>query len=197
MPDGQNGPAGAARRPRADAQRNRQRLLSVAGDAFAAADSDAEVSLEAIARTAEVGIGTLYRHFPTRQDLVEAVYRNELDDVVASAPLFLTEAPAADALRSWADRYAAFVATKRGMADTLQHVWSAGALTPSDTRVRVRSAVAEFLRAGAEDGTLRTDVKADDVVATLLGVFLATANTPDGSQVGRMLDLVLGGLRPR
>ncbi|SDT34618.1 TetR/AcrR family transcriptional regulator [Microlunatus soli] len=195
--DGSSTTTSAARRPRADAQRNRERLLAAASAAFLGAGSDADVSLEAVARSAGVGIGTLYRHFPTRQDLVEAVYRSELDDVVGSAPGFLSGRSAAAALRAWTDRYAAFVAAKRGMADTLRNVWSSGSLTPSETRVRVRATVELFLRAGVEDGTLRSDVAADDVVATLLGIFLATASTADQDQVGRMLDLVLDGLRPR
>lgn len=97
---------------RADARRNRERLLASAAAAFAAADGP--VSLEAIARDAGVGIGTLYRHFPNREALVEAVYSAELAEVAASAVELLDRHPPVIALRRWMDRYAAFVAAKRG-----------------------------------------------------------------------------------
>ena len=155
------------------------------------------MSLEAIARAAGVGIGTLYRHFPTRQDLVAEVYRTELDNVVASADGLLAAAPADLAFRAWTDRYAAFVATKRGAAQTLQHLWSDGTLAPTDTRVQIRTTIERFLRAGVRDGTLRGDIDPDDVTATLLGIFLATTNAQDTGQAGRMLDLLLDALRPR
>ena len=186
------------RRPRADAQRNRESLLTAARDAFRAGADPETVSLEAIARDAGVGIGTLYRNFPTRQDLAAAVYRSQLDDVVASAGTLLrTGEPAAAAFRAWADRYAAFVATKRGMADTLRRLMSSGEVARTDTRAQIRGTVEKFLHAGAADGSLRADVQADDVVSTLLGVFLATADTTDRDQTDRILDLLLDGLRPR
>lgn len=201
VPDSDGNAAGRQRRPRADARRNRERLLAAARDAFTptgdAAPAEAEVSLEAIARAAGVGIGTLYRNFPTRQDLIAALYHRELDDVVAAAEPLLAAGPADRALRAWADRYAAFVATKHGMAEALQHVLTTGAVDRDDTRSRLRAVVARFLAAGVADGTLRDDVQADDVVVTLLGVLLATRATADPDQIGRALDLVLDGLRTR
>src|SRR5437879_6401556 len=106
---------------RADAHRNRQRLLEAARRAFASGSP--VVTLEAIAREAGVGIGTLYRHFPTREALVEAVYRAELSRLCDSAGELLAAAHAPDAaLRSWMDRFAEYVATKREMADALRAV---------------------------------------------------------------------------
>lgn len=175
---------------RADARRNRERLLVVAAVAFGAADSS-PVSLESIARDAGVGIGTLYRHFPTRDVLVEAVYRAELAEVAAAAGQLLTRHPPKIALRRWMDRYASFVAAKRGMAESLHAMFDSGAMQPSQTRDSIAGAVNLLLRAGADDGSLRSDVQADDVVSSLIGIFLASAS-PD--QTGRLLDLLVAGV---
>jgi AcrR family transcriptional regulator len=188
-------PAGADPPLRADARRNREKLVAVARAAFAAADDT--VPLEAIAREAGVGIGTLYRHFPTREALVEAVYAAELDHVATSAPALLAEFPPETALRAWMDRYAAFVATKRGMLDTLRTGWASGRIATPTTRERITAAIGTILTAGARAGSLRADVGPEDVTTMLLGVFLSTAagNTPE--QTGRLLDLVVDALRPR
>ncbi|WP_170133148.1 TetR/AcrR family transcriptional regulator [Arthrobacter livingstonensis] len=184
-----------APRPRSDAVRNRARLLVVARDAFTAGEGN--VALDTLARRAGVGIGTLYRHFPTRQALVEAVYRSELDEVAASADEVLGGNPADVALRLWIDRYATFFATKHGMAETLQGLLSAGVVAPTETRQRIRGTLGRFLEAGEADGTLRHDVAADDVVTALVGAFLATAGAPDAAQRDRVLDLLVDGLRSR
>ncbi|MHA6619124.1 TetR/AcrR family transcriptional regulator [Pseudonocardia sp. DLS-67] len=185
----------ASDRPvRAHARRNREKLLAVARAAFATADGT--VSLEGIARQAEVGIGTLYRHFPTREALVEAVYAAELDDVGTSATKLLDEHPPAVALRAWMDRYAAFVATKRGMVDTLRTAWASGRIAAPTTRERITGAISTILTAGARDGSLRADVPADDVTAMLVGVLLSTGAGDSPEQTGRLLDLVLDALRP-
>ena len=185
----------APHRPlRADAQRNRDRLVAIARDAFTAAD--ASVPLEDIARQAGVGIGTLYRHFPTREALVEAVYSAELTAITTSAPALLDTLPADLALRAWMDRYAQFAAMKRGMIDTLRAGWAAGRIATPTTRERITAAIAAFLDAGAATGVLRPDVDPDDVTVILLGVFLATATNITPEQTGRLLDLTLDALRP-
>jgi len=173
---------------RADARRNRDRILQAAAAAFAAADS---VSLEGIARDAGVGIGTLYRHFPSREALVEAVYRAELAEVADSAQALLRTHPPVEALRRWMDRYAQFVAAKRGMAESLRAIFETGTVAQSDTRTAVLAAVDALLAAGAEDGSLRSDVPADDVVTGLLGIMLASGSL---EQSQRMFDLLLAGL---
>jgi AcrR family transcriptional regulator len=175
---------------RADARRNREKLLEVATAAFAAADGR-PVSLESIARDAGVGIGTLYRHFPNREALIGAVYRAELADVVAAADRLLKRHQPKDALRRWMNRYADFVATKRGMAESLRAMVDAGTVEQRETRASIVGAVDMLLRAGADDGSLRSDVLADDVVSTLLGVFLASGSPV---QTGRMLDLLAAGV---
>jgi AcrR family transcriptional regulator len=173
---------------RADARRNRERLLAAATAAFTA---DGTAPLEAIARDAGVGIGTLYRHFPTREALTEAVYRAGLAEVSASAVELLRGHPPAEALRRWMDRYAEFVAAKRGMAESLRALFDSGVVEVSETRASVVGAVDALLRAGAEDASLRDDVRADDVVTSLLGILLASGS-PEQSQ--RMLDLLFDGL---
>ncbi|RZQ63491.1 TetR/AcrR family transcriptional regulator [Amycolatopsis suaedae] len=179
--------------PRADAIRNRDKIIEVARNAFATAED--VVSLDAIAKAAGVGSGTLYRHFPTREALVEAVYAAELDDVTGSVPSLLRELPPDEALRAWMGRYAAFVATKRGMADTLRAAMASGRIVTAATRERITGAIATILAAGAESGTLRDDVDADDVTAMLLGVNLSTTASGTPERTGHLLDLVLDALR--
>ena len=175
---------------RSDARRNRDRLLEAAAAAFGAADGR-PVSLESIARDAGVGIGTLYRHFPSRDVLVEAVYRAELTEVAAAAGQLLERHSPKAALRRWMDRYASFVAAKRGMAESLHAIFDSGAMQPSQTRDSIVGAVDMLLRAGADDGSLRSDVPADDVVSSLIGIFLASGSP---EQTGRMLDLLVAGV---
>ncbi|OBI96936.1 TetR/AcrR family transcriptional regulator [Mycobacterium sp. 1465703.0] len=174
---------------RSDARRNRQRLLEAATAAFTA--QGGAVSLESIARDAGVGIGTLYRHFPTREALVEAVYRAELAEVAAAAGQLLKRHPPKAALRRWMDRYAGFVAAKRGMAESLQAIFASGAMEPTQTRDSIVGAVQLLLQAGADNATMRADVQADDVVSSLIGIFLASGSP---EQTGRMLDLLVAGV---
>ncbi|PZF60208.1 TetR/AcrR family transcriptional regulator [Curtobacterium sp. MCBD17_034] len=183
-----------ARRPRADAARNRARIIEVARASFT--DTGQDASLEGIARAAGVGIGTLYRHFPTREDLVAAVYDTELTSVLATVEPLLARHTPDVALRTFMDRYAAFVVTKRGMAETLRAGAFRDAVGSARTRERVNAAIATILAAGAALGVLRPAVPADDVTAALVGVFLATAGVEDQEQVGRLLDLLVSGLRP-
>ena len=189
-----------ARPVRSDARRNRDKLVAVARAAFAAADGSAAndtVALETVAREAGVGIGTLYRHFPTREALVEAVYAAELDDVTDSAPALLGTLAPEQALRAWMDRYAAFVATKRGMADVLRASVASGRIATPATRQRITAAIGTILDAGAQAGTLRADAAPEDVTLLLLGTFLSTADERDPERTGRMLDLIVDALRVR
>ncbi|MFJ2393694.1 MULTISPECIES: TetR/AcrR family transcriptional regulator [unclassified Streptomyces] len=187
--------AAAPDRPaRADARRNRDRLLATARDAFAATTET--VPLDAIARTAGVGIGTLYRHFPTREALVEAVYAAELDEVVSSATVLLGELEPAAALRAWMTRYAAFFKIKRGMSDTLRAGWASGSIATPATRERITAVITMMLRSGAEAGSLRSDVDPEDVTMMLLGVFLSTAAIDAQDRAEQLLDLIVDALRP-
>ena len=175
---------------RSDARRNREKLLEAATAAFTVADGR-PVSLESIARDAGVGIGTLYRHFPNREALVEAIFRTELAEVAAAAEQLLKRHPPKTALRRWMDRYASFVAAKRGMAETLHAIFESGAMEPTQTRDSLVGALDMLLRAGADDGSLRSDVQADDVVSSLIGLMLASGSP---EQTGRLLDLLVAGV---
>ncbi|MFC0504382.1 TetR/AcrR family transcriptional regulator [Micromonospora costi] len=188
--------AHAAPRPlRADAQRNRQRLLDAAVRAFS--QSGPEVTLESIARAAGVGIGTLYRHFPTREALVEAAYRNELGKLCDAAPDLLDRLPPERAVRAWMDLFIDYLAAKRGMADALRLVIATGANPYAESRDRLYGALDLLLRAGAEAGTVRADVAVADVLASLSGVSLAAGEPDRRDQARRLLDLLMDGLRYR
>ncbi|SCG46240.1 TetR/AcrR family transcriptional regulator [Micromonospora humi] len=180
---------------RADAQRNRQRLVDAAVQAFSQAG--AEVTLDRVARDAGVGIGTLYRHFPTREALVEAAYRNELAKLCDAVPDLLATRPAEVAVRDWMDRFVDYLATKRGMADALRLVIASGANPYAHSRDRLLAALNDLLAAGVAAGTVRSDVAAADVLAGLSGVALVAGEPEQREQAGRLLDLLMDGLRHR
>jgi len=183
-----------ARPLRADAQRNRDRLLEVAVRALSRGGP--EVTLDAIAKEAGVGIGTLYRHFPTREALIDAAYRSELARLCDSAGDLLRDLPPDHALRAWMDRFADYMTAKRGMGDALRALIASGGDPFSESRDRLTAAVTELLRAGAAAGTLRPDVSPDDVLVGLNGISLAT-DPERRDQAGRLLDLLMDGLRAR
>ena len=174
---------------RADAQRNRDKLLEVAVRAFT---SDTDVPLDAIAREAGVGIGTLYRHFPTRETLIEAAYRNELARLCDGVEPLLAQLPADRALRAWMDRYVGYMATKRGLADALRAVIASGGNPYAHSRDLLLGAIKTLLDAGMAAGTLRADVLPEDVSASLSGISMTAA---DPAQSGRLLDLLMDALR--
>jgi AcrR family transcriptional regulator len=182
-----------ARPLRADAQINHDRLLDAAARAFAR--DGAEASLKAIAQDAGVGIGTLYRRFPTRERLVEATYRNEVARICAAAPDLLKASPAVDALRAWMDLFIDFLATKRGMAEALRAVLVADGELRMHTRDLLTDALATLLKAGAD--SLRQDVDPDDVLMGLGGVALIAGEPAQRDQAHRLLDLLVDGLRYR
>jgi AcrR family transcriptional regulator len=178
---------------RADARRNRDKLLAAALDLFA--ESGTDVSLEAIAKRAGVGIGTLYRHFPTRAALVEAAYRTEVERLCAVDDLLATHAPDV-ALAEWMDRFVAYAATKRGMSDALQSVVaSSNADLFADTRSQILTSIATLLDAGAAAGTIRADVGADDVLRAMGGIWLMPMEAGWQEQARRLLGLLMDGLR--
>ncbi|HEY9291697.1 MAG TPA: TetR/AcrR family transcriptional regulator [Microlunatus sp.] len=183
-----------AERRRTDAQRNRDRLIDVATAAFTAGTG--KVSLESIARDAGVGIGTLYRHFPTREALVEAVYRSELERLCDQMPALVESLPADVALRRWMGRYADFFETKREMADALRAVIASGAVTAEQTRARLSDAIQIALDAGIKAGVLRSDVAATDISVGMAGIMVMAGSADQRDQSDRLLDLLLDGLRP-
>ncbi|MCK9895942.1 TetR/AcrR family transcriptional regulator [Frankia sp. AgB32] len=185
----------SARPLRADARRNRERLLSVAVQALSREGAD--VSLEAIAREAGVGIGTLYRHFPTREALVDAAYQGELDRLCDRVDDLLAAAPPEQALRAWMNHFVDYMGTKRGMGDALRALIASGGDPFARSRDRLTAAVAALLGAGAAAGTLRADVAPDDVLVGLSGISLAAADRRDRAQTDRLLGLLMDALRPR
>jgi AcrR family transcriptional regulator len=188
-------PTTEARPLRADAQRNRDRLLEVAVRAFSHDGPD--VTLESIASEAGVGIGTLYRHFPTREALIEAAYRSELARLCAGVPDLLETLPADVALRTWMDRFIDYLATKRGMADALRMVIASGGNPYAQSRESLLEAISSLVEAGADQGQLRRDVEPTDVMMAISGVSLVAGTPEQRDQAGRLLDLLLDGLRYR
>jgi AcrR family transcriptional regulator len=181
-------------RQRADAVKNRERIVVEARRLFASAGQAA--SLEAIAAAAEVGIGTLYRHFPTKDVLVEAVYRSELDALERDADHLLTRQSSFDAMRQWMDGYARFVATKHAMHDALRIALTPRSGAGTETRIRINATIAKFLAGGSRDGSIRDDIRAEDVTLSMAGTVFAATAWADQDQVGRVLDLLMAGLRP-
>ena len=181
-------------RPRSDGIKNRDRIVAEAQRLFATAD--AKVSLEAIARAAEVGIGTLYRHFPTKEALVEAVYRSELDALDSEADDLLSKRPPAEAMRQWMDSYTKFVVAKHAMHDALRIALAPRSTEGSEIRTRINATIAKFLTAGSNNGSIRSDFQPDDVTVILAGSVLPAALSADRRQISRVLDLLMGGLRP-
>jgi AcrR family transcriptional regulator len=179
---------------RADARRNRARLLDAAVRAFSRED-DAEVTLEAIARDAGVGIGTLYRHFPTREALIEAAYRSELARLCDAVPALLAELPPDQATRAWMDLFVDYMTTKRGMAGALRAVIAAGGNPYSHSRDALLGATGTLLGAAAATGSLRGDIEPADVLASLSGVSLTAGEPAQRDQARRLLDLLMDGLR--
>jgi AcrR family transcriptional regulator len=187
---------------RADAVRKREEVLTAAVDelgALAAASAAGEpgrLSLDRVAARAGVGVATLYRHFATREALLEAVYRHELEALVAAAPRMAARGEAGAGLLRWMGRYLEFVESKRAMGDGLRDLVASGAITQLETRTRLAAAVTAFLERGALDGTLRSGVPADDVVAAMAGAVVAAVGDDPRRQTRRLFALVVAGLRP-
>jgi AcrR family transcriptional regulator len=190
------GAAATARRAdgmRADARRNYARLLAAAGAAFAERGAD-DVSLEEIARRAGVGIGTLYRHFPTRQALLEAVYRDQVDALGArAAELAQADSPAAG-LAEWVAALVTFGKAKRSLTTALLEVLDKDSELLSSSRDVLCGATDALLERAQRAGAARTDVRGTDVIRLAHGVSMAADMGQDPGQADRMLALVLDGL---
>jgi AcrR family transcriptional regulator len=178
---------------RADARRNYERLLAAATAAFAEHGAD-DVSLEEIARRAGVGIGTLYRHFPARQALLAAVYKDQVDGLDAlGAKLLTAESPGA-ALGEWLRAFLAFGRTKRSLSSALVST-PGGHAEFLSTRSRIRNRTEELLHRAQEAGEARPSVQADDIMRLTHGLIMATDSAPtDPGQTERLVALVIGGL---
>jgi Transcriptional regulator len=179
---------------RADATRNRDQLLAAATRVFATAD--AEPSMRAIAREAGVGIGTLYRHFPTRESLVDAVYRDQVSRLTTGARELLAQLPPHVALRRWMGMFGDWIATKNGMLDTLLAMIESGEIAHTQTRAELHAAIDEILSAGRAAGELRADISAEDIAASLIGIFTVAPLPEHDARANRLLNILMDGLRP-
>ena len=182
-----------ARPLRADAARNRERLLEVALQAFTA--SEAEVPLETIAAEAGLGVGTLYRHFPNRSALVEAVYRHEVGRLCDSANRLLTRHPADEALRRWMGDFVEYAATKRGMAQALSQAVAERQSSLADSRTQIRSALSRLIDAAAREGSIRSDLSPEDVMRAMGGIWQMADGPQWREHARRLLGLLMDGLR--
>ena len=181
------------RRPRADAVRNRERLLAAAKAVFSAGGPEA--SLEAVAKKAGVGIGTLYRHFPTRRDLFEAVYRREVQQLVELAEE-LRNAPApVDALRRWLRSNVEFVATKKGMSAALALAVHGSSDLAAFTFDRLTKAVGALLDRAIAAGEIRSDISPEDLLRALVGMCYMHDQPGWQKSVMRLVDVFVDGLR--
>lgn len=187
------GEAAAPKPLRADAQRNRDRLVEVAATAFAEQGVDA--SLEEIARQAGVGIGTLYRHFPTREHLVEVVYRREVEALCAAADDLASHHSADMALEQWMQRFVDYIATKRGLAASLRILFNTNSAVFSDLSGRVSLALRQLVEAAAAEGSIRGDVDASDVLHALGGIYSAPDTKDWRDRSRRLVKLLMDGLR--
>ena len=188
-----NGEPAGGRRPRADAERNRIRLLDAAKAAFAEKASAA--SLDEIARAAGVGIGTLYRHFPTRDALIEAVYRNETDQVARAAARLAETYPPVVALREWLLLFVDYMAAKQGMAEALNSIVGGGSELRAASGEQVKQAIASLADAAVASGEISLDIDPLDLLRALAGVAHISAGPEGRDAARRLVDILIAGVR--
>ena len=178
---------------RADAQRNRDALLTAATEAFA--EHGTETSLEDIAKRAGVGIGTLYRHFPTRDALVVAAYRRGVEEACDNATRLLADEPSDEALLHWMSSFVDYVASKRGLAMTLKQASEGHDELFADMRAKMLASLQTMTDAAAADGRIRRDVEPADLLRTLGGLCMMSDQAEWKEQARRMVALLMDGLR--
>lgn len=192
MPEKRSQPA--ARKPRADAQRNRDRILEAAKDAFTR--SGANASLDDIAKQAGVGPGTLYRHFPTREELLEAVYRTELEKLAAAERKLGEAMPPVEALRAWLLLFVDAIATKKIIAPALNTLVGGHSKLIEDSYAQIHKAVRTLVKRAIKSGDIRRDLDPIDLLRALVGV-ASVGSTPDWRKSARRLvDILVTGARP-
>jgi AcrR family transcriptional regulator len=184
----------AGRKPRSDAQKNRGRLLDAAKEAFTR--SGANTSLDDIAKQAGVGPGTLYRHFPTRDELLEAVYRTEVEKLAAAERNFAETLPPIQALRAWMLLFVDLIATKRIIAPALNTLAGRPAQVFEPSHGQMRDAIRALVKRAIKSGDIRKDLDAIDLLRALIGV-ANVATTPDWQHSAkRLVDILITGSRP-
>ena len=182
-----------ARPLRADAQRNRARLIEVAKAMFS--EGGAETSLEAIARAAGVGIGTLYRHFPTRDALIEAVYLTEMQNLAEAAPRFAEALPPVEALRAWLRLFVDHIATKQVMAPVLASMVGGPSGLCTDSGAQVKAAIGLLVDRAVASGDIRLDIDPLDLLRALAGVAGISSVPGWEESAKRLVDILIAGVR--
>jgi AcrR family transcriptional regulator len=186
-------PQSALRKPRTDAQRNRARILEVAKEAFAR--SGARTSLDDVAKQAGVGAGTLYRHFPTRDALLEAVYRTEVEKLAAAERKFAQTMPPIEALRAWMLLFVDYIATKQIIAPALNTVVGGPSKLYEASRGQLIGAIEALVKRAIKSGDIRRDLDPFDLLRALIGVS-NVASSPEWQQSARRLvDILITGSR--
>lgn len=183
-----------ARKPRADAQRNRARILKVAKEAFTR--SGAGIHLDEIARQAGVGAGTLYRHFPTRDALLEAVYRTEVEKLAAAEQEFAATMPPIEALRSWMLLFVDYIATKQIIAPALNTLVGGSSKILESTGHQIKSAINGLVRRAIESGDIRPDLDPLDLLRALVGVSNVASGQEWPQSARRLVHILIAGSRP-
>jgi AcrR family transcriptional regulator len=187
--------ARSARKPRVDAQRNRERILAVAEGAFAR--SGANTSLDDIAKQAGVGPGTLYRHFPTRDALLEAVYRTEVEKLATAQRQFAAEIEPVPALRAWMMLFVDYIARKQIIAPALNTLVGGPSKMYEASRGQITEAINALVDRAIKAGEIRKDLDAFDLLRALIGVS-NVASGPDWKESARRLvDILITGSRPQ
>ncbi|TPK71409.1 TetR/AcrR family transcriptional regulator [Mesorhizobium sp. B2-4-15] len=184
-----------SRKPRSDSLRNREQLLVAARDVFSVGGPDA--SLEAVARSAGVGIGTLYRHFPTRESLFQAVYRREVDQLVELAKSLAAERPPLEALRLWLHANIGMVATKKGMLAALAPAAGSSTELFAYSAAQLGRSVGDLMKAAIAAGEIRDDIASEDVMRALIGMCYTREQPGWQETVIRLVDVFVDGLRLR
>jgi AcrR family transcriptional regulator len=194
MPKKKRSSSPPARKPRADAKRNRERILEVAREVFTR--DGAAASLDDIARRSGIGNATLYRHFPTRDGLIEAVYRSEVEKLAAAEQRFAATLPPLEALRAWMLLFIDHVARKMLIVPAMDTVAGGSSRLIMGSRGLIRAAFASLAQRAIASGDLRRDTDPDDLIRALVGIF-HTAYEPGWEQTARRLvDILIAGSRP-
>jgi AcrR family transcriptional regulator len=184
----------ARRKPRTDAVRNRERILDVAKEAFTRHGADA--SLDEIAKQAGVGAGTLYRHFPTRDALIEAVYRSEVEKLAAAAHGFAGAMSAIEALRAWLLLFVDYIAAKHIIAPALNSVAGGPSRLYENSRNLVQGAIEELVKRAKKSGDVRRDVDASDLLRAVIGVSYVSSGGDWQQSAKRLVEILIAGSRP-
>jgi AcrR family transcriptional regulator len=182
------------RKTRTDAQRNRERILEVAKEAFTRFGADA--SLDEIAKQAEVGPGTLYRHFPTRDALIEAVYRSEVEKLAAAEGKFTETMPPVEALRAWMLLFVDHIAAKQIIASALNSLVGGPSKLFEGSRGLVQGAIDELVKRAIESGDIRPDLVPFDLLRALIGVAHVASGPGWQQSARRLVDILIAGSRP-